>query len=203
MRRLVSVFVLSLLLAPGAALAQEGLTEEPIGTLAQLMRGIMFPNANKLFDAQAIEPGGELIRMNEQLEEIAGDILAERFINRINNAAADSVSSLVGSTTARFAAIYRGWPEVEGAAVALADGAKLAMMEGRLCDNGVSAPVDRADYIEGARLLEESAVRVLDGARTRDYDAVWDAINYVNDSCTHCHKTYRDGPDSRQEPRCQ
>lgn len=202
MRRLVSVFLLSLLLAPGAALAQ-GLTEEPIGTLAQLMRGIMFPNANKLFDAQAVEPGGELVRMNEQLDEIAGDILAERFINRLNNAAADSVASLVGSTTARFAAIYRGWPEVEGAAVALADGAKLAMMEGRLCDNGVSAPVERADYIEGARLLEESAVKVLDGARARDYDAVWDAINYVNDSCTHCHKTYRDGPDSRQEPRCQ
>ena len=64
------------------------------------------------------------------------------------------------------------------------------MMEGRLCDNGVAAPVERADYIEGARLLEESAVKVLEGARTRDYDAVWDAINYVNDSCTHCHKTY-------------
>ncbi len=202
MRRLVSVLVLSLLLAPGAALAQ-GLTEEPIGTLAQLMRGIMFPNANKLFDAQAVEPGGELVRMNEQLDEIVGDILAERLINSINNAAADSVASLVGSTSARFAAIYRGWQEVEGAAVALADGAKLAMMEGRLCDNGVAAPVERADYIEGARLLEESAVKVLEGARTRDYDAVWDAINYVNDSCTHCHKTYRDGPDSRQEPRCQ
>ena len=202
MRRLASLFVVSLLLAPGAAQGQ-GLTEEPIGTLAQLMRGIMFPNANKLFDAQAVEPGGELIRMNEQLEEIVGDVLAERLINQINNATADSVSSLVGSTSARFAAIYRGWPEVEGAAVALADGAKLAMMEGRLCDNGVTAPVDRADYIEGARLLEESAVRVLDGARARDYDAVWDAINYVNDSCTYCHKTYRDGPDSRQEPRCQ
>ncbi len=203
MRRLVSVFLLSLLLAPGAVLAQEGLSEEPIGTLAQLMRGIMFPNANKLFDAQAVEPGGELVRMNEQLEELVGDILAERLITRLNNAAADSQASLVGSTTARFAAIYRGWPEVEGAAVALADGAKLAMMEGRLCDNGLTAPVDRADYIEGARLLEESAVRVLDGARARDYDEVWDAINYVNDSCTHCHKTYRDGPDSRQEPRCQ
>ena len=202
MRRLVSVFVLSLLLAPGVALAQ-GPTEEPIGSLAQLMRGIMFPNANKLFDVQAVEPGGEPVRMNEQLDELLGDVLAENLINRINNTAADAMSSLMGSASTRFAAIYRGWPEVEGAAVALADGAKLAMMEGRLCDNGVSAPVDQADYVEGARLLEESAVRVLDGARTRDYDAVWDAINYVNDSCTHCHKTYRDGPDSRQEPRCQ
>lgn len=205
MRRLVSLVVLSLLFAPGAAVAQEGqgLTEEPIGTLAQLMRGLMFPNANKLFDAQAVEPGGELIRLDEQLDELLGDLLAPRMINRINNAAADSMNALMGSTSTRFAAIYRGWPEVEGAAVALADGAKLAMMEGRLCDNGLVVPIDRADYIEGARLLEESAVRVLEGARTQDYDEVWDAINYVNDSCTHCHKTYRDGPDSRQEPRCQ
>lgn len=182
MRRLVSVAVLSMLLVPGTALAQ-GLSEEPIGTLAQLMRGIFFPNANKLFDVQAQEPGGELPEMTPEVSE--------------------AVSALIGSASARFAAIYRGWPEVEGAAVALADGAKLAMMEGRLCDNGVAAPVDREDYIEGARLLEEAAVKVLDGARTQDYDAVWDAVNYINDSCTHCHKTYRDGPDSRQEPRCQ
>lgn len=182
MRRLVSLSVLLLLLVPGAALAQ-GLTEEPIGTLAQLMRGIFFPNANKLFDVQAQEPGGELPEMSPEI--------------------ADAMSAIMGPASSRFAAIYRGWPEVEGAAVALADGAKLAMMEGRLCDNGVSAPVDRADYIEGARLLEESAVKVLDGARAKDYEAVWDAVNYINDSCTHCHKTYRDGPDSKQEPRCQ
>ena len=182
MKRLVSLSVLLVMLVPGTALAQ-GLTEEPIGTLAQLMRGLFFVNANKLFDAQAQEPGGEPPEMSSEVSE--------------------AVSALVGPTTARFAGIYRGWPEIEGAAVTLADGAKLAMMEGRLCDNGVPAPVDRADYVEGARLLEEASVKVLDGARSQDYEAVWDAINYINDSCTHCHKTYRDGPDSRQEPRCQ
>ena len=181
-KRFATLLLMFTLFAPGAALAQ-GITEEPIGNLAQLMRGLMFPNANKLFDVQAVEPGGELPEMTPETR--------------------DAVSALMGSASARFAAIYRGWPEVEGAAVALADGAKLAMMEGRLCDNGVPAPVDRDDYIEGARLLEESAVKVLHGAQEQDYEAVWDAINYVNDSCTHCHKTYRDGPDSRQEPRCQ
>ena len=182
MKRFVTLLVMFALFAPGAALAQ-GLTEEPIGNLAQLMRGIMFPNANKLFDVQAEEPGGELPEMNAEV--------------------AAAVSALMGSASSRFASIYRGWPTVEGAAVALADGAKLAMMPGRLCDNGVPAPVDQADYIEGARLLEESAVKVLHGAQNQDYEAVWDAINYVNDSCTHCHKTYRDGPDSRSEPRCE
>ena len=182
MKRFVSVLVLSVVLVPGTALAQ-GVSEAPIGNLAELMRGLMFPNANKLFDAQAVEPGGPVPEMNSETR--------------------DAVSALIGSASARFVTIYRGWPEVAGAAVALADGAKLAMLEGRLCDNGVPVPVDQADYIEGARMLEEYSTDVLNGAREENWDAVWEAVNYVNESCTHCHKTYRDGPDSRQEPRCE
>ena len=182
MRRLVSVFVLSLVFAPGVTLAQ-GPAEEPIGNLAQLMRGIMFPNSNKLFDVQSQDPTAELPEMNAEI--------------------AEAMSAIVGPASARFASIYRGWPAVEGAAVALADGAKLLMTPGRLCMNGVPAPVDRADYIEGARLLEEAAVKVLEGARNEDQEAVSDATNYVSDSCSYCHKTYRDGPDSRGEERCR
>ena len=182
MTRFVTLVMMLALFAPGAALAQ-GLSEEPIGNLAQLMRGIMFPNANKMFDVQSQEPGSELPEMNDEVSQ--------------------AVSAIVGPASARFASVYRGWPTVEGAAVALADGAKLAMLPGRLCGNGEPVPIDQAEFIEGARLLEESAVKVLDGARTQDYEAVWDAINYINDSCTHCHKTYRDGPDSRSEPRCK
>ena len=70
-------------------------------------------------------------------------------------------------------------------------------------DNGVPAPVDNADYIEGARLLEESAVTVLEAARNQDYDAASFAVNFIVESCSHCHRTYRDGPDSREELRCQ
>ena len=182
MRRLVSLSVLSVLLVPCAASAQ-GPSEEPVGTLGELMRGLMFVSANKLFDAQAQEPGGELPEMSPEIAE-AGD-------------------ALMGPASARFSSVYRGWPDVEGAAVALADGAKLAMIEGRLCENGVSAPVDNADYIEGARLLEESALNVLEAAQMRDYDAASFAVNFLVESCSHCHRTYRDGPDSRQEPRCQ
>lgn len=182
MRRLVSVFVLSLVIAPGVALAQ-GPSEEPIGNLAQLMRGIMFVNSNKLFDVQSQDPNAEMPEMNAEV--------------------AEAVSAIVGPASARFASIYRGWQTVEGAAVALADGAKLAMIPGRLCMNGVPAPVDRTDYIEGARLLEEAAVKVLEGARNEDQEAVSDATNYVSDSCSYCHKAYRDGPDSRGEERCR
>jgi len=179
--RVISVIV-TLFIVGGVASAQAP-SNEPIGTLAQLMRGIMFPNSNKLFDLQSQEPGAELPEMSPEISE--------------------AVSALIGPASARFASIYRGWPDVEGAAVALADGAKLAMIEGRLCENGVAAPVDQADYIEGARLLEESAVKVLNAARIKDYDAASFEVNFLVESCSQCHKTYRDGPDSRQEPRCQ
>ena len=161
----------------------QGPSDEPIGTLAQLMRGIMFPNSNKLFDLQSQEPGTELPEMSPEIDE--------------------AMAAFMGTASARFSGVYRGWPDVEGAAVALADGAKLAMIEGRLCENGVSAPVDNADYIEGARLLEESALNVLEAAQMRDYDAASFAVNFLVESCSHCHRTYRDGPDSREEPRCQ
>tara|TARA_B100001123_G_scaffold78429_2_gene88866 strand:- start:816 stop:1367 length:552 start_codon:yes stop_codon:yes gene_type:complete len=175
----VSFLVLSFVGAPHA----QAPSDEPIGTLAQLMRGIMFPNSNKLFDLQSQAPGSELPEMSSEVRE--------------------AVAALVGPATARFGGVYRGWPDVEGAAVALADSAKLAMMEGRLCDNGMPAPVDQADYIEGARLLEESALTVLEAAQNQDYDAASFAVNFIVESCSHCHRTYRDGPDSRQEPRCQ
>jgi len=185
MMRLVSVFLLTIFLAPGVAHAQAS-SDEPIGTLAQLMRGIMFVSANKLFDLQSQDPAAELPPLSTTPEETR-----------------DTVSAYMGVASARFSGVYRGWQDVEGAAVALADGAKLAMIDGRLCDNGVSAPVGRADYIEGARLLEEYSVNVLNAAREQDYEGAWEAINYVTESCSHCHSTYRDGPDSRQEPRCQ
>ena len=169
-------------LSVGVASAQ-GPSDEPIGNLAELMRGIMFANSNKLFDLQSVEPGTELPEMSSEADE--------------------AVSAVMGPASARFASVYRGWQEVAGAAVALADGAKLAMLEGRLCENGVPAPVGQADYIEGARLLEESALKVLDAVRMEDYDAASFAVNFLVASCSHCHRTYRDGPDSREEPRCE
>ena len=67
--RLVSVFLLTIFLTPGVANAQ-GPTDEPIGNLAQLMRGIMFPNSNKLFDLQSTEPGAELEPLSATTAEI-------------------------------------------------------------------------------------------------------------------------------------
>ena len=183
MRALTLLF--ALLFLTGGMEAQ-GPSAEPIGNLAQLMRGIMFPNSNKLFDLQSTEPDAELAPLSTTTAEIA-----------------DAVSAYMGVATARFSGVYRGWQDVEGAAVALADSAKLAMIEGRLCQNGEPVPIDQADYIEGARLLEEYALSVLEHAQNQDYEEASFAVNFIVESCSHCHKVYRDGPDSRQEPRCQ
>ena len=181
--RLMSVTV-AVFLSVGVGFARaQGPSDEPIGNLAELMRGVMFANSNKLFDLQSVEPGTELPEMSDE--------------------ASEAVSAVMGPASARFASIYRGWQDVAGAAVALADGAKLTMLKGRLCENGVPAPVDQADYIEGARLLEESALTVLEAVRMENYDDASFAVNFIVESCSHCHRTYRDGPDSRQEPRCE
>ena len=160
--RLVSVLVLLMLFAPGVALAQQGPSEEPIGNLAMIMRGIFFPNSNRLFDVQTVDPAAPP-------PETGGD-----------------------NASSRFASIYKGWETVEYAAVALADGAKLAMIPGRLCENGEPVPVQSADFIEGARLLEEAGLKVLDAARQQDQELVSELTNDVAGACSHCHAVYRD-----------
>lgn len=50
--RLVSLLFTLLLVLPGTPIAQ-GPSSEPIGTLAEVMRGIAFPASNRLSDVQA------------------------------------------------------------------------------------------------------------------------------------------------------
>src|SRR4249919_1735593 len=67
----------------------------PAGTLAQVMRGIYFPNANLIFDVQQNDPG------------------------------APKKKSDSGSSTDTYASAYTEWEKVENAAVALTDGVDL------------------------------------------------------------------------------
>ncbi|MCY4506984.1 MAG: hypothetical protein OXG35_08500, partial [Acidobacteria bacterium] len=93
MRRLSVVFMAVLLVA-GTARAQD---PEPqvFGDLAEVMRGILFPNSNIIFDVQPNNP-------DDPIEAAGGD-----------------------STTERFAGIYTGWEALENAAVALVEAANL------------------------------------------------------------------------------
>ena len=160
--RLVSLLFVLLLVLPGTAIAQ-GASDEPIGNLAQLMRGILFPNSNRIFDVQSVDP-------DAPPEEAGGG----------------------SSASSRFASIYTGWPTVENSAIALAEVAKLLMVPGRLCENGNPVPLDQDDYVEGVRLLEEVGKNVLEAARAKDQETVSELTNDMAGACSHCHSIYRD-----------
>lgn len=146
----------------------------PLGTLAQVMRGIYFPNANLLFDVQSQDPGAPSDKRN-----------------------ADS-----GGASSRFANVYSGWQTVENAAIVLAESADLLMYPGRLCQNGKPVPVGRADwakYVQGMRDAGQVALRA---ARTKNVETMSDATNAIADACSNCHEPYRDKGDADSPARC-
>ena len=161
--------IISLLLAFAllgiVGFAQEGPSEKPVGSLAEMMRSIFFTNSNILFDVQTVDPG-----------------------------APQQPGEHGQTATERFGSLYSGWQVVDASAVALAEGANLLVLPGRSCENGQPAPVDRADWIQFARQMEEAGKAALAAAKTRDQAAVAEVTNEVVGACTACHSVYRDTP---------
>jgi hypothetical protein len=135
---------------------------EPMGTLAQVMRGILFTNSNILFDVQSIDP--------DNPPPVAAG----------------------GGATATFAGIYSGWQVVENAAIALGEAVNLITIPGRLCENGQPVPLGQADWAVFTEGLKDAADVMLVAARARDLEAASDATNDVADACYFCHEVYRD-----------
>ena len=106
--------------------AQTSLETPPVGTLAQVMRGIYFPNSNIIFDTQMRDPD-----------------------------APPEESSSGGTVSSTFAGIYTGWQVVENAALVLAEGASLINKPGLLCENGRMVPTQRYDYLKYSREMTE------------------------------------------------
>src|SRR5438270_11844520 len=71
---------------------------KPTGSLAQIMRGIYFPNSNLIFDVQQHDPAVPVKK-----------------------------SETGGTATDTYSAAYTGWEVVENAAVALTDGVDLIL----------------------------------------------------------------------------
>ena len=156
---------LVLLLAACASASTAGLpAPEPMGSLAQVMRGILFTNSNILFDVQSIDP-------DNPPPAAAG-----------------------GGATSTFAGIYAGWQVVENAAIALGEAANLIMIPGRLCENGRPVPLSQPNWAQFTRGLRDAADVMLVAARARDREAASDATNDVADACFFCHEAYRDAP---------
>ncbi len=142
--------------------ARPAAAAKPLGNLAQVMRGILFPNSNLIFDAQSNDPGAP-----KKAEEGV-------------------------SASARFSSIYTGWQVVENAAIALAESADLIMIKGRLCENGKPVPLQNADWTKFVQGLREAGAVTLKAARSRSQDAVIEASDKVAEACGNCHERYRD-----------
>ncbi|MGE3706378.1 MAG: cytochrome c [Vicinamibacterales bacterium] len=147
---------------------------KPAGTLAQMMRGIYFPNANILFDVQSVDP-------TTPPKEIPKDD---------------------PRATVMFANIYTGWQVVENAAIAMAESTPLFLTPGRLCQNGKPVPINQPDYRAAVENMRVQALKMLEVARSKNLEAASDQTNEVAGACAQCHEVYRDVGDADSPNRC-
>jgi cytochrome c556 len=160
--RFASIALVLLITACASANTAGMSSPEASGNLAQVMRGILFPNSNILFDVQSIDPADP-----------------------------PPVDSR-GGATASFSGIYAGWQVVENAAIALNESANLISIPGRLCENGRPVPLSQPDWAQFTQQLRDAADVMLVAARAENQEAASDATNDVAEACLVCHEVYRD-----------
>ena len=146
---------------------------KPAGTLAQLMRGIYFPNSNLIFDVQQNDPGVPKKKTESS-----------------------------GSSTDTYSGAYGGWEVVENAAIALTDGVDLILKPGRTCQNGKPVPITQPDFQKFARAMRDAGQVALQAAQSRNQEKVSDATNNIADACSSCHEVYRDKGPADSPARC-
>ena len=147
--------------------ALPGRTFPPVGTVAQMMRGIFFPNSNLIFTVQTHDPAAPV---PPPKTDAAGGF----------------------SFVDWGAGIYGGWQLVDNAAIALADVSPLMLTPGLRCENGRLAPVTDPDWIRFTEQMIAVAKQTYRVSQTRNQEAVSDATGDLADACAACHQAYRD-----------
>ena len=155
---------------PASATAAQMLADRPLGNLAQVMRGILFPSSNIIFNVQSQDPA------------------APR--TDVPGAGANASFSWVDWG----AGIYTGWELVDYASVTLADVAPLLLAPGRRCENGRPVPVERPDWVKFTQDLVEAGRAAYKASQSRNQEAVSQVTEQVADACLNCHVAYRDKP---------
>jgi mono/diheme cytochrome c family protein len=153
---------------PPSAAAAPAMSFPAVGSLNQVMRGILFPSSNVLFDVQTQDPGAR---------------------SKGGTARGDATT-----TSSRYGDVYDAWMVVDAAAISIAESGPLLMTRGRRCENGKPAPVDRADWQQYVQGLVEVGRAAYRASQTRNQAAVSDVTNQVSDACANCHRVYRDRP---------
>jgi quinoprotein glucose dehydrogenase len=153
--------------APATAAVTGAPTFPVTGTVNQVMRGILFPSSNVLFDVQTQDPG-------------AG--------SKGGTARGDAAT-----TSTRYGDVYSPWQVVDAAAISIAEIGPV-LMQPRRCENGKAAPIDRADWKQYVQGVVEAGRAAYRASQMRSQDAVSDATNTISDACANCHRVYRDVP---------
>ena len=154
--------------APAAAGGSVLAAARPEANLAQVMRGILFPSSNVIFNAQNQDPGEKQVGWQPGTTDF--------------------------SWVTWGAGIYSGWELVDYAAMAITESAPLLTMPGRRCENGKPVPVGNADWVRFTNEMAEAGRVAYKASQSRNRDAVIDATNVIADACLQCHERYRDKP---------
>ena len=141
----------------------------PSGNLAQVMRGILFPSSNLIFNVQGHDPGVKLPPPPDDTDTIGAF-----------------------NWTVWGSGIYSGWELVDYAAIALSESAPLLMTPGRRCENGKAVPINDPEWIKFTDELVEAGRAAYRASQTRDKEKVADVTELVADACANCHQLYRD-----------
>jgi hypothetical protein len=156
--------------APAAAAADaSGVPLTVAENLAELMRGITFPNANIIFNSQLKNPADDHPKMPVPYDYV-----------------------LWGRT------VYYGWQSVDEAIAALKETTPLFLLPGRRCQNGRAVPIQNADFQKYTRDLMAFMDDLRKVAQARDGDKLAELSDKLNDTCANCHKVYRDVTPSGQ-----
>src|SRR6185503_4550198 len=106
----------------------------PAANLGQLMKGVLFPSSNIIFNVQGNDPG----------------------VQKTGAYQPSSTGTAGFSWVDWGAGIYSGWELVDYASVTLADVAPLLLTPGRRCENGKPVPVGRADWVKFTEELAQA-----------------------------------------------
>lgn len=132
--------------------------------LAQLMRGIMFPNSNIIYAAQGKDP--------------AEWPAAKRPSSAIN--------PIEGT--------YGKWEAIENSALVIAEAGNLLSLPGRSCSNGVPVPVSDPQWTKFVQALRDAGMQSFAAAQSKNQDKIVDASDALTTACGNCHVRYRDKP---------
>ncbi len=133
-------------------------------TLAQLMKGILFPSSNVIFFAQSDNPN---------------DVPPAKD-------PATAVNPLASS--------YGKWEAVENAGLAITEAANLLTVPGRKCSNGRPVPVTNADWPKLVQGLRDAGMAAYKAGQSKNQDKVLDAADVMTTACANCHDKYREKP---------